>query len=341
MQKKSTFQRILHSQTTPLVIILIVLLVITMILSSGVLNGQPASALFTRGFMSVTNLRNVFFTIVIQIWMLCGIGMLLMSGNVDLSLAGAATLSVMIFAWLHQNTSLPWFVCLIITLAIAAAFGILTTFLVVKLGFPAFIATIGMSSIYGGISSVMTNGYNITISQGTFLQLGSYSIGGVFPLTLLIALIVLIVCQFIISYTNFGRSILMTGGNRAAARLAGMNPNRVILILFIINALFGALGGLSWVGNIGTASPTALITDAPNMTAMSGAILGGISFMGGSGNLIGGFVAVLLLNVLENMLNVLGVNPYWIVFANGALLIVALTINFISEERARRKLLMH
>ncbi len=76
------------------------------------------------------------------------------------------------------------------------------------------------------------------------------------------------------------------------------------------------------------------------MSVISASILGGISFMGGAGNLIGSLIAILLLNVLENMMNVLGINPYWIVFAQGALLTLALAINFVSEQRARRKLLM-
>ena len=340
MQKKSTFKRLMQNQAAPLVLILIVLLIVTMILSSGVTQGAPVSAMFTQGFMSRTNLRNFLYSIVIQMFMACGIGMLLISGNIDLSVGTQASLSVMIFAWLHQNTPLPWIVCILITVGVAICMGCLSTFLVVKLQFPAFIATIGMSSIYRGLCSVMTNGYNITISDGPYLRTGRLMVGGVVPLLFIIALAFIIVFQFILSRTNFGRSVFMTGGNRAAARLAGMNPNRVILILFIISSIMAAFGGMAWVANIGTASPTSIIQDAPDMSVISASILGGISFMGGAGNLIGSLIAILLLNVLENMMNVLGINPYWIVFAQGALLTLALAINFVSEQRARRKLLM-
>ena len=324
MQKNSTFKRLMQNQAAPLVLILIVLLIVTMILSSGVTQGAPVSAMFTQGFMSRTNLRNFLYSIVIQMFMACGIGMLLISGNIDLSVATQASLSVMIFAWLHQNTPLPWIVSILITVGVAICMGCLSTFLV----------------IYRGLCSVMTNGYNITISDGPYLRLGRLMVGGVVPLLFIIALAFIIVFQFILSRTNFGRSVFMTGGNRVAARLAGMNPNRVILILFIISSIMAAFGGMAWVANIGTASPTSIIQDAPDMSVISASILGGISFMGGAGNLIGSLIAILLLNVLENMMNVLGINPYWIVFAQGALLTLALAINFISEQRARRKLLM-
>ena len=339
MRKSTGFSRLMHNKATPLFFVLLALIIVTMILSSGVLKGAPFSAMFTQGFMSKSNLRNVFYALVIQIFMRCGLASILISGNIDLSVATQATMSVMVFAWLHQNTPLPWYVVLIITLIAAVCMGLINTFLCVKLGFPAFIATIGMSSVYRGLCNVMTNGYNITLSQSGILTIGKSTVFGILPVTFVIAIIFVIVFQFILSRTNFGRSVFMAGGNRNAARLAGLNPNRITMILFIVNSIMAALGGLCWIANIGTASPTAIVQDAPDMSVISASILGGVAFMGGSGNLIGPLIAVLLLNTLENMLNVLGVNPYWNVFAQGALLAIALAFDFISEQRRRRELL--
>ena len=337
--KDSAFKRLLRNKATTLFLIFLVLLFTTMILSSGVLDGAPLSALFTKGFMSNGNLRNIFYNLVIQCVMMCGISLVLISGNIDLSVGAQASIATMIFATLHNSSGLPWYICLIIVLLIAAVMGLINTFLVVKLGFPAFIATIGMSSIYSGLCNVITAGDNITLINSGFLKIGTTTAFNTIPLTFIFAAILMVVFQFIMSRTRFGRGIFVAGGNRTAARLAGLNPNRITLILFIVNSVLAALGGLLWVSQIGTASPTAIITAAPDMKVISASILGGVAFTGGSGNLGGPFIALLLLNVLDNMLTVIGVPSYWNVFAQGALLAIALILDYFSWKRRQKALL--
>ena len=339
MQKKSFFKRLMGSMAARLFIILVVLVIATMVLSSGVLDGEPASALFKKGFMSVNNLRQIFFNLVIQCVMMCGISCILIGGNIDLSVAGQATLSTMIFAWLCSKTPLPWPVAVIIVLVIAACFGLVNTFLVTKLKFPAFIATIGMASVYKGLCSVITSGYNIQINRVGFTNLAKGSLFGIFPATFIFAVVLMVICQFVLSKTRFGRSVFMAGGNPGASRLAGININKTTCILFVINSIMAAIGGLLWTSQMKLASPTSIITDAPDMTVISAAILGGVAFTGGSGNLAGPFIALLLLNVLDNMLTVIGVQSYWNIVAQGLLLAVALIFDYVSAERRRKALL--
>ncbi|HHX75246.1 MAG TPA: ABC transporter permease [Firmicutes bacterium] len=339
MQKTSAFRRFLRDKSALLLIILIVLTLITMVISSGVLDGEPLSALFTKGFMASGNLINIFYNLVIQCLMMCGIGLILISGNIDLSVAGQATLSTMVFAWLCQKTAMPWPVALLICLALAVVFGLVNTLLVNGLKFPSFIATIGMASIYRGLCNVMTMGNNIQVARQGFLKLGTANLFGILPATFLFAIVLVAFYQFVLTKTTFGRSVYMAGGNPAAARLSGLNPNKIRMILFINNSILAALGGLLWTAQIKLASPTAIISAAPDLSVISASILGGISFMGGAGHLGGALVALLLLNVFDNMLTVIGVQSYWNVFAQGLLLAVALIIDHINAERRRKALL--
>jgi ribose/xylose/arabinose/galactoside ABC-type transport system permease subunit len=339
MQKGSTLKRLMRDKSVPLLIILIVLTLVTMVISSGVTKGAPVSALFNRGFMSSGNLLNIFYNLVIQSIMMCGIACILIGGNIDLSVAGQAVLATMIFAWLCKYTGLPWPVILLICVAVAVCCGLANTLLVNVLRFPAFIATIGMSSIYAGLCKVMTQGNNIQINRASFLAIGKTNLFGRLPVTFLFALVLIAAYQFILSRTTFGRSIYMAGGNPSAARLSGLNPNRIRMILFINNSILAAIGGLLWTSQIKLASPNAIISAGPDMSVISASILGGVSFMGGAGHLVGAFIALLLLNVFDNMLTVLGVQSYWSVFAQGLLLAVALIIDYISNERRHRVLL--
>lgn len=339
MQKESFFKRALRNKAVPLLVILVIMTLITMVVSSGVTKGQPLSALFTRGFMSSGNLINIFYNLVIQCLMMCGICCILISGNIDLSVGGQAAISTMIFAWLCKYTAIPWGIVLLITVAVALLFGLCNTLLVNRLKFPAFIATIGMASIYRGLCSVMTKGDNIQVSRAGFIAIGKLNLFGILPVTFLFAIVMMILCQFMLSRTRFGRSIYMVGGNATASRLSGLNPNRIRMIMFLLNSVLACLGGLMWTSQIKMASPTAIINAAPDMQVISAAILGGVAFTGGAGNIGGAFVALLLLNVFDNMLIVLNVQTYWTVFAQGLILAVALIIDYISAERRRKALL--
>ena len=144
MKKTNVFSTFVKSKSFPLILILLVMAAITMVISSGVTQGAPLSALFTDGFLSKGNMITVFGGMAIQVVMLCGLGCILISGNIDLSVGGQAALCSMVFAWLCKNTQMPWGVSLLITLAVALCLGLVNTLLVNKLRFPAFIATIGI-----------------------------------------------------------------------------------------------------------------------------------------------------------------------------------------------------
>ena len=326
MKKTNPLVTFTRSKSFPLIIILVVMTIITMIISHG-------------NFLSTGNLLTLLYGMVIQVIMLCGIGCILINGNIDLSVGGQATLCTMVFAWVCRNTHLPWGLVFVITLVFALCLGLVNTLLVNKLHFPSFIATIGMSSVYRGLCSVMTRGDNIQINRQSFLLLGRTNLFGWLPASFVFAIVVLAIFQFIMSYTRFGRNIFMVGGNPQAARLAGLNPDRTRMILFLVNSAMACIGGLLWSAQAKLASPVAIIDAAPDMQVISAAILGGIAFMGGAGNLVGGLIGVLLLNIFKNMLIVMNMPTYWTVFATGFVLAVALALDYISTERRRKALL--
>lgn len=339
-QKGPRFKHLMRHKAAPLLLILIVLTIVTMIISSGVLEGEEFSAMFRKGLLSRGNLLNIFYKMVVQLFMLGGIVLLLIGGNIDLSVAGQAGINAMVFAWLCQNTALPWGVVFLICIGLAVGLGLVNTFLVNILKFPSFIATIGMASVYAGLCNVITSGNNIQVSRQSFIALGKISFFNYVPLIFVIALAVMIIYQFILARTTFGRSVYMCGGNRNAARLSGLNPQRMTMLLFINNSVLAAIGGLLYTAQIKLASPTALINSGFDFLVISASILGGVAFFGGAGSIGGGFIGLLLLNVFDNMLTILKVPDYWIVFASGFVLVVALIIDYIGAERRRKALLI-
>ena len=330
----------MQSRTSLLVLVLVVLTLIVMVIRSGVLTGAPFSAMFTSGFMSYGNLFNIFSNLVIQCVILCGITCLLIGGNIDLSVAGQATLAAMVFAKICADTAIPWGIAIIITLLFGVFCGLINTFLINALHFPPFIATIGMSSVYAGLANIWTGSSNVQITRTSFLAIGETSYG-VFPVLFLFALLLMAFYQFILIKAPLGRKIYMVGGNMHAARLSGINPNRIRMILFINNGVLAAFAGLTWIARTKFASPSAIVAAGPDLRVISAAILGGVAFQGGAGNVAGTFVAVLLLNVFQNMLDILSVPPYWNIVAQGALLILALILDFFNTEKQQKLLQAH
>jgi len=337
MKKATLFRRILRSKATLLLAVLVALTLMTMIVGSGVLNGAPLSMMFTTGFMSRMNLVNNFYNLVVQCVMLCGLACLLISGNIDLSVGAQAQLGSMVFAIICASTSLPWGVAVVATLLFGVVCGLINTFLTNYLRFPAFIATIGMSSVYAGLANVWTFGAPVPVTTLSFLAIGEATYG-VFPGIFLISIVIIIGYQFMLSKTPFGRKIYMVGGNMHAAHLSGLNPLRLRMVMFINNSVLASLAGIAWLLRNRIAMPTAIATAGYDFRVISAAILGGVAFMGGSGDIIGGFVGLLLLNVLQNMLDILGVPAYWNIIAQGAVLIFALILDYISTERQRKLL---
>ncbi|MBR2831367.1 MAG: ABC transporter permease [Oscillospiraceae bacterium] len=335
-KKSNAFKRFASGTGFKLLIILIILIIIAVLISSDVLHGGSP---FGKGFFSTVNLRSLFYQMVVPLFMMCGLGMLLIGGNIDLSVAAQATLFNAFFAVMCRDTSLPWWVIFIMALVIAAIVGLLHAFMVLRLHFPAFIATIGMSSVYTGIAGWLLNLTNVNVNNAAFLSIAKTTVFKLIPLTFLLGVVLVFICQFILSKTTFGRNCFAAGGNAFASRLAGINTGRTTTILFVLCSVFTCLGGLFYVSQTKKADPTALTGSAPNMTALSAVMLGGVAFSGGTGGMTGPLIALLVMRVLDNVLTILSVKTYWNTFAVGALLIVALIMDYLQAEKRRKALL--
>ena len=325
-------KRLVKQKAFPLLIILIVMMIFTMVYSSGVLKGAPISDMFSKGFMSRTNWVTNFYNLVIQIMMMTGLSCILISGNFDMSISSQATLGSLIFAIVLKQAWSSWWSTILITIGVALVFGLINTFLVNEVKLPAFIATIGISSVYTGLCNVVSGGDNVQVSDPAMVAFGSKTFGPV-PLMFIIAIVILIIVEYILFKTKFGRSLYMSGSNPAAARLCGLNPMRMRTILFCVNSTLAVFGGVFWTCQTKMASPTSIISSAPNMTATSAAVLGGVSFFGGTGELVGPLIAVFLVNIFENMLNILHVSEYYVIILQGVLLVVSLIIDYFGVKK--------
>lgn len=248
---------------------------------------------------------------------------LIIGGQIDLSSGAVAAFSGVLVAILLQQGWSVW-LAIVVVLAVGAFWGFISSILVNELRFQAFIATYAVSSVVRGLAYVISDAKSVSITNSTFIELSSAQFLGIrSPVWILIAF--LIIFSLILKYTIFGRSVYAIGGNPTAARLAGVRSKRLRTKLFMLSSVLCALGGLILASRMhsGQGSYSASL----EFEAMTASILGGISFAGGSGNMLGTILGIFILQGFNNGLQVMGLSTYWQFVARGLLLIFALAFD--------------
>ena len=290
-------------------------------------------------FLKLSVFKNILNSLVVPGFLTVGAGCLLIAGHLDLSQAAIGAFGSMVLATAIKAWGLPWYVAIILCLLLCAVFGLINGLLVVKLHFPSFIGTLAMASMVKGMmylfSSMGNNGNaaNISFSNSVTSFIGAGTIGGV-PFCVILVVITFIIFGLLMSKTAFGMKVTLLGGNPVAATLAGINASAITIILFVISGVTGGAGGIIASARLSQGSLLALNTS--QFTGLTAAILGGISFGGGVGNMGGAFVGLLILNTFQIGMGIVGVNPFWVNVFSGVLLLVALSLDFIAMRRQQK-----
>ncbi|MDR0812971.1 MAG: ABC transporter permease [Oscillospiraceae bacterium] len=287
-----------------------------------------------HSFLKLNNIRNILNSMVIYTLLAVGGGLVIVAGEIDLSPGYVGTAAGAVMASLLANTGIPWFVVVIICLALGGAFGLLNAVLINELKLQSFIATLATGSfIAGGFAYIVVNGKTLEINNSALELIGTGKIGGFFPYMVIISLAVIIIYGVILAKTKFGRAVYLCGGNREAARLTGISPKAMSYILFANSGILGALAGILYDARLKAGNLTG--TNHYVFPAITAAVLGGLSLGGGHGDMLGCFLGLLIISGFNNGLVILGVSPFWQNVASGLLLLLALTLDYFTKRRAK------
>jgi len=256
--------------------------------------------------------------------------MLVIAGQVDLSVGSGAALCGVVMASVAQSQ--PIWVGVVAALAVGILFGLFNGIVVTVFGVGALIATLGMLSVLRGITQIVANGGTITLVNFSALGTGRPFLNIPVPVLLLIGVIVIAI--LVMRYTVFGRSVYATGSNPVAARLVGIRGNRAIVTGFVASGLACALSGLVLDSQLSAASPQA--ATGLELTVVTAIVLGGASLAGGRGTIQGTLVGLLIIGVLNDGLTLLNVNSFYQEVASGALLIAAVAFDQLRLRLAGR-----
>lgn len=277
-----------------------------------------AAAIFAPAFFNPNNLRTVAIQVAVLGIVAIGQTLVLLGRSIDMSVSAVLALGAVIVVQTEGGNSI--LVSLTQAFAVAAVVGLANGFLITKRKVPPFVATFGMLVFVQGARLAYTKGQ----ASGTvpaLLRAISIEPLGPIPAAVVVWLIINAVIIFTLRFTRFGRWLYAVGGNPSAARYAGIQVDWVIIVAHIVCSVFAMLGGLVLSGYIGYVD-LRLGADY-NMNSIAAAVVGGTTFTGGRGNLLGTAAGVALLIMLLNLVVVLGLSIHWQYAMQGAVLVLA------------------
>ncbi|HUN33443.1 MAG TPA: ABC transporter permease, partial [Trebonia sp.] len=261
-----------------------------------------------------------------------GESLILLIGGMDLSLEGTYGLAPMVAAWLivpvsafGSGTELNPFLGILIVLAVGAAVGLVNGLLIVRGRLNGFIVTLGMTIVLAGLQEGIVKGNTLFNLPSAFTYLGAAYVGKV-PVSLIVTAIIFLATGLFLRYHRVGRAIYAVGGNREAARAAGIKVDRVRLGVYVAGSVLAAVGGLMEAGRVSAVTGQQGYQEGIIFAVFAAAVIGGVSLQGGRGNMVGAASGVILLGLVQNILDLANAPNYWIEAIDGAVILFALVL---------------
>ena len=287
------------------------------------------ASIINPNFLTLRNFLNVMQQIsTLGILTMC-MSLLMISGGLDISIGNMTGLIAIVFARMFISGK-SIFLCVIVALALGIIFGFINGLIIAKSKVTPLIITLGMNYVFLGVALIVGGGRPQSIT-GQFEFLGQAKIGGIVPVAIILFLIIFAFAFLLRKYTKYGRRLNAIGGNPAAAYLSGINVDLHIISIYTLSGLIVGFTALILVSRLGMVQ--ADVGGNYALQALAAAIIGGITFEGGKGSLVGAFFGVLLFGILNNALNIIGVSSFIQTIVLGTIIVIATVVSNIGKMR--------
>jgi len=284
-------------------------------------------------FLTPKNVFNILRQNASNLFLATGMTMVIILGGIELSVGSVIALSGVVAAGCVVNFGLPEIVAFLAAIGVGALVGMFNGFVICKTDIPPFIVTLASMNITKGIALVLTGGSPIRCMTDAFKFPGAGYVGPI-PTPVILMIVVFIVATLMVNRTQLGRHIYAVGGNAQAAKFSGINVQKVKFIVYTYTGIMAGIAGVVVASRLYSGQPTA--GDGAEMDAIAAVVVGGTSMSGGSGRLGGTLIGVLIIGVLNNGLNLMGVDSNWQYIVKGFVILLAVYVDFIRNKKAGR-----
>jgi ribose transport system permease protein len=285
-------------------------------------------------FLTFNNLMNIARQSTINALLALGMLLPILTAGIDLSVGSILAISIMSMGVVSVSMGVHPLLGILVCLLVGAGFGFLNGVMLTKLRLPhPFISTLGTMNIARGLALIITGAAPIAGFPLIIQYLGSEYVGPI-PVSLVVVILIYCVFHIFLTRTQTGRYIYAIGGNKEAARLSGINVDRVLIIVYSLSGLMAGLAGLMMVGRVNSAFP--LAGSGYELDAIAAVIIGGASFFGGVGTVWGTLVGVFIIAVLRNGLNLLNVSADFQMAVIGVVIIAAVFVDVLRQRKSKK-----
>ena len=289
------------------------------------------SCLLSSSFLTLRNMMTIFRQASILLMLSLGLTAVVLTGNIDLSVGGCAALTGCFCARMLVS-GLPVWLTMILCLGIGVLIGFLNGIMVGVIGLPSFVATYGMNMLAAGLATIVMNGGIIYDLPPNFTKLGIGFLGPV-PVPVIITGLTAVLLGFVLRKTVFGRNVYLIGYNRRAADYSGISSLRVLLFAYILCGITGALGGILITARLNAAE--AGMSEAYGLQIVAAVVVGGTSLLGGEGGVAGTVIGAVILTMIVNIMNIMGVDSNWQNFVLGIVILLMVWIDVFTRAKIR------
>ena len=285
-------------------------------------------------FIELRNLANISSQISFLGVLAVSMTYVIICGEIDLSIGSLVAFCAIVFGIIARTGTDIWLAALA-TMVVGVATGALNGVLSIVLRVPTIIVTLGMLNAYRGAAAWLSDGYPIYgfAKDSVFFAIGQERLWGVVPYNAMILVVFAVAAAIVLRKTVFGHRLYAMGSNLRAARLAGINTDRIKLEVLAFNGFAAAIAALLATSQTGTADPN--VGTGYELDAIAAVIIGGAQLTGGSGTIFGSVLGMLLIGMIRNGLVIIGVSIYVLIVVSGLIVIAAVAVNLLVDRRRR------
>ena len=287
---------------------------------------------FKTKFYTSYNLLNVLKDAAVNEIIAFGVTLTVIAAGCDLSVGGVMCLSGIVSIQLINGGMIVWLAILIAVLC-GAAVGFINGFLVVQQKTEAFIITLGTGMLIKGINQQLTDAHPVSCTNMEFMKIANGKIAGVIPNLALYMIVIGLLVYALLRYTSYGRNLYALGGDYDVAKYSGINVISTKWIAFILSGALAAVAGVLLSSKLNTGS--SIYGDDTALMVNCGVVVGGTSFAGGVGGILQSFIGLMVLQLLTNCMNMLGIAPYLQQVCQGIVIVAIIWLDCFGRKRKR------
>ena len=276
-------------------------------------------------FLEPGNIRNILNQISINAIIAFGMTLVILVNGIDLSVGSMVAVAGVALAVFFIQLEIPLLVSYLLVLITGGLVGFSNGIIITRIKLPPFIVTLASYQIFRGLAFLLVDGQAKFTSDESFKVIGNRFLFGFMPISILVMLVIFVLYHLFLSRTAPGRRFYLAGGNEEAATFAGIRVNRVKVTAYTLVGVSAAVSGILLASRLGSGSPNVGV--GYELDAIAAAVVGGTSFTGGVGTITGTLIGALILGVISNGLNLLGISPFFQQIVRGLIILGAVILD--------------